>query len=454
MSARLTRFPRFRAVLVAASLSVTLLAGCHKPIATKPDYNHQLGPGESALRLILDPKLWPDVREGFNNKDTNLTDALDRSIAWFARPSSKQFFPLGDVTHVRAQTSAYAFKKLMEQSSTADDFEKSLRDEFHCYTSVGFDERGSVLFTGYYSPIFKGSKTPTAQFSYPLYKKPADLAIDPVTGVVLGRKTATGYTPYPSRSELETTGVLKGLELVYVGSRFDQYVIQVNGSAKIELTDGSTMFIGYSGNNGHEYTGLGATLIKEGAVPADKLSLAAIREYFQGKEEQLDKYIARNERYVFFTGYDGNLWPAGSLNVKVSPFRTLATDKTIFPRGGVIMAVASIPTGHGSPATKPGAPLPAEVIPGEQREMADPALANFKQFMLDQDTGGAIRAAGRSDIYMGIGGEAEHLAGAQFSEGRLYYFFLKHDRVLDWNQKMINDPAMQPKKTAKIAAAY
>ena len=48
-------------------------------------------------------------------------------------------------------------------------------------------------------------------------------------------------------------------------------------------------------------------------------------------------------------------------------------------------------------------------------------------FALDQDTGGAIRAAGRCDVYMGVGDRAGELAGGTYREGRLYYLFVKPD---------------------------
>jgi membrane-bound lytic murein transglycosylase A len=107
---------------------------------------------------------------------------------------------------------------------------------------------------------------------------------------------------------------------------------------------------------------------------------------------------------VFFTEYDGDTWPAGSLGVRVTAGRTLATDKKIYPRGGIVLvdttAVTVAETKH-----------------------------EYLEFMLDQDTGGAIKAPGRADIFMGIGPGAEILAGGQYAEGRLYYLFLKTEYV-------------------------
>ena len=113
-------------------------------------------------------------------------------------------------------------------------------------------------------------------------------------------------------------------------------------------------------------------------------------------ESELQDYLDRNESYVFFTPIEGN--PRGSLNVEVSGERSLATDKTLFPRGAVCFVDTRVGSGSGK---------------------------SFRQFMFDQDTGGAIRTAGRADIYLGSGATAERLAGTTEQQGQLYYLFLK-----------------------------
>lgn len=406
-----------------------LLTGCQKEEQVKPDYDRPLPPGASALRLLLSTDQWPDLKEPFAQQDPQLITALERSGAWFDKASSRNFFPMRDVTHYRAQASVYALQSLFQSSSSPEDFQQSLFDQFNCYTSVGYDDKGAVLYTGYYTPVFKASKTKSAAFPYPLFKKPKDLVVEPLTGNVLGRSSGApgaGYEPYPARSQIESSNMLAGTELVYIANRLDQYIIHVNGSAKLELTDGSVMYIGYAGNNGHDYTGLGQTLKDEGVM--ERPSLPAIRAHFKNKPPQeLERYINMNDRFVFFTEYDGKTWPAGSLGFKVAPMRSLATDKTVFPRAGLVIVQARIPTAEGS-----------------QRP--------FNQFMMDQDTGGAIRAAGRGDIYMGIGPDAERIAGQQFAEGRLYYFFLKHENVADWTAKMRAEKATKISVTqARVA---
>jgi membrane-bound lytic murein transglycosylase A len=211
--------------------------------------------------------------------------------------------------------------------------------------------------------------------------------------------------PYYTRQEIESQGLLAGSELVWLEDALDAYIVHVNGSAKLRLEpagggEPEVMYVGYAGKTDRPYRGLGQALVDAGLVSRDELSLAAIKRLYKRDPKAVEEYMARNQSYVFFTEYDGGHWPAGSLNARVTPERSLATDKRVYPRGGLVLA-----------DTK------AVTFTGER--------APFVQFMLDQDTGGAIKAPGRADIFMGVGPGAEILAGGQYAEGRLYYFFVK-----------------------------
>ena len=164
---RAARRGRMVLMSLARAAFAATMTGCQKEAKVKPDYNRPLPPGANALRLLLSPADWPDLREPYAGKDGELTAALQRSEQWFAIPSSAKFFPLFDVTHIRAKTSVYAFRKLLEESQTPQDFEAAMHDNFNCYTSVGFDDRGSVLYTGYFTPIFKASITSSVLMSAP-----------------------------------------------------------------------------------------------------------------------------------------------------------------------------------------------------------------------------------------------------------------------------------------------
>jgi membrane-bound lytic murein transglycosylase A len=364
-----------------AGCVVILISACRTPqeapSPVNPNYDRALAPGQRALRLITDSAQWPDVKIAFNQRDHGLLEALDRSIVWFDYPSARKAFPVSGIDFETARASAVAIRHLLITSTSSSAFEQQMRRQFNAYTSVGYDNQGSVLYTGYYSPIFDASSTRDSQFQYPLYRSPND-----------ARMTQPRVT-------LEQPGQLAGLELVYLRNRLDQYLVHVQGSARLNLTDGRTIHVGYAGTNDHQYTSIGRELVKDGKLSKQQLSLPGLRAYFKRQPHDLDQYIQRNARFVFFREYDGATWPSGSMGFKVQTNRSLATDKTLFPRGGVVLVNTRTVAGR------------------------------ISWFMLDQDTGGAIRASGRADIYFGIGDPAEQMAGEQYAEGRLYYFYLR-----------------------------
>ncbi len=195
--------------------------------------------------------------------------------------------------------------------------------------------------------------------------------------------------------------MLDGQELLWLSDPFEVYIAHVQGSAKVRLPDGRIVTAGYAANNGQEYVSVARQLLADGKIPRDRISLAAMIEYFKSHPGEVDQYVRKNPRYVFFQIGEGS--PRGCLNEPVTPWRTIATDKSIFPRASLAFL---------------SAPLP-------QMEGGATVLRPHEDFVLDQDAGGAIRAPGRCDIYMGIGEEAGHLAGQTSQEGHLYYLFLK-----------------------------
>ncbi len=378
----------------------TIIAGCRSRQRAETAYDRPLLPGQSALRKITDPYEIPD----FTMACFDLTDmrtAIDRSLNYLSKPSSQQFFPLGDVTHKRAVDSLKAFAEMMDSRLTPRSMNEAIRAKFDVYMSVGCDDFGTVLFTGYYTPIFDGSMTRTERFKYPLYKTPKDLVKGP-DGETLGQRNPGGVLmQYPPRAIIESTKMLAGTELIWLGDPFEVYIAHVQGSAKIRLPNSKLITVGYAANNGHDYKSISKELINDGRIRTDQLSLAAMIDYFKANPNLVDTYVWRNPRFVFFEIQDGE--PRGSINEQVIPLRTIATDKSIFPRGCLTFVSTRLP-----------------------RETAG-AISNqfYSGFALDQDTGGAIRAPGRCDVYMGIGDEAGKLAGQTYQEGKLYYLFLK-----------------------------
>ena len=397
-----------RLIRTLSICALLVAVGCAKP-KVAPDYARQLEPGQAALRLVTDPARMPNLAAAFGDSDRFLLDSIDQSIRWFAAPSSKQFFPIEGISHEQARASLVAFRDVAERSQSAEEFSLDVNRLFHVYESVGYDGQGTVLFTGYFTPIFSGSLARQGEYQYPLYQRPSDLATDPVTGQPRGRVLADGsYISYPSRGEIESSEILAGSELVWLNDPLSAYLIHVNGSAKLRLDEGREMFVGYAGKTDREYASLGKAIIEAGMVKKEKMNLPAIKRAYEKNPQKVIDLMKVNESYVFFKEYDGSNWPSGSLGVRVTADRSIATDKKIFPRGGIIIVdtdVQTISQGH-RPTTR---------------------------LMLDQDTGGAIRAPGRADLFRGIGPTAEILAGGQYAEGRLFYLFLKPQFVKEYS---------------------
>lgn len=388
-----------RSTLLAALLS---LGSCVFPHNHKPDYGQPLAFGAPAL-LPLGPD---DVRPHLGSAWLNRTDvlpALERSLAWTGRASAEQFFPIAGITHERALASLRRMTELLQSSPNSSAFNASIMEEFEIFKSAGWDGRGGgVLFTGYCTPILDGSMLRSSTYCYPLYALPQDLE-KAVDGTILGRRTVRGLEPYPTRQIIEASGLLENrqLELVWLRDPLDAFIAHVNGSAFVRLENGGELRLGYAGKNGQPYTSLGGELIRDGEIEASSMNLMALRKWAAAHPERVSAYLTRNDSYVFFAPLDGN--PRGSLNVEVSAQRSLATDKSLFPRGAAVFVDTVLPTAGGG-------------------------RMPFQQLMFDQDTGGAIRTAGRADIYLGVGPGAERMAGATRAEGQLYYLFLKSVR--------------------------
>jgi len=395
---------KIRILLYAVLTAIILTAvGCQKPQArvVAPEYDRPLAPGQLALRKITNPAEIPDFTSACNNL-ANLSTTIDNSLDYLKKPLSNRFYPYADITHEQVVKSLTAFKDLLKSGLTGNQLNDAIRQKFDVYMSVGCDDAGTVLFTSYYTPIFYGSTVKTAQYQYPLYRQPDDLVKDD-KGQILGRKGANGQiTPYPARAEIENSNMLAGKEIVWLDDPFKVYIAHVQGSAVIRMPDGRLVTYGYAANNGYEYKSIIKQLISEGKIPPDRVSLASLIDYFKANSALVRQYTQINPRFVFFRQAEQG-GPHGSLNEPVIAYRSVATDKTIFPRGALTFFATNLPRQIGNTT------------------YTDP----FAGFALDQDTGGAIRAAGRCDIYLGIGDEAGKLAGQTYQEGKLYYLFLK-----------------------------
>jgi membrane-bound lytic murein transglycosylase A len=308
-------------------------------------------------------------------------------------------YPIAGVTRSRVINSVKRFRQLVLTTKSAPELQKAIAKEFVLYQSIGKDKKGSVLFTAYYEPIYQASRTPTPEYRYPAYRLPPDFD--------------TWQKPHPTRLELEgadglqaAKGKLRGSELFWFRDRLEPYMIQIQGSAKLQLTDGTETTIGYAGNTAYNYKSIGRELANDGVLPLEGMTMPIILDYFHKHPEALNIYIPRDPSFVFFQENHGA--PAsGSINVPLTPERSIATDKSLMPPGALALIRSSFPflnaTGN----------IEHRVV---------------SRYVLDQDTGGAIKGAARVDYFLGSGKIAGDRAGVTVSNGQLYYLLLKQKR--------------------------
>jgi membrane-bound lytic murein transglycosylase A len=358
----------------------------------------QVNPPSSQEDLIgLDDQLFRKLdRPGDRNA---LVASINNSLRYLRTPKAQaayQDYRVPGITRDRVRRSLVRFRQLLLSSKTPAELQAAVKREFAFYQSVGNDGKGTVIFTGYYQPIYKASRKPTAEYRYPLYRMPPDLA--------------NWSKPHPTRLELEgadglqgSKGKLRGLELVWLRDRLEAYFVQIEGSAQLQLTDGTVTTVGYAGNTNYSYTSLGRELANDGKVPLEGLTLPVILKYFQENPLELNNYIPRNQGFVFFRETKGA--PAmGNLGVPVTADRSIATDKSVMLPGALALIHAQIPYTNAT---------------GEMEQRL------VSRYVLDQDTGGAIKGAGRVDYYMGAGKVAGDRAAVTNGSGQLYYLLLK-----------------------------
>jgi membrane-bound lytic murein transglycosylase A len=342
--------------------------------------------------LGLDDRLWSR-----SSDRAALVAAIDYSLDYLQTPAAVEAYrnyAISDFSLGRVRRSLERFRQLVLTARSPEALRAAVQQEFDLYQSVGADGQGTVHFTGYFEPIHQASRVRTSEFRYPLYRLPPDFKQWP--------------TPHPTRLELEganglQTERLRGLELVWLRDRLEAYLVQVQGSARLQLTDGTVMSIGYAGRTDYPYVSIGRELVNAGKIPEPELTLAAVTAYFQQNPAELDQYLPRNNRFVFFKDTTGA--PAtGTLRVPVTAGRSIATDKSLMPPAALALIQTQLPDAEGQ---------------------ANSTLTPVNRYVLDQDTGGAIRGAGRVDLFVGTGAAAGEQAGRINTTGQLYYLLLK-----------------------------
>ena len=264
--------------------------------------------------------------------------------------------------------------------------------------------RPEGLFTGYYEPEAEGSRTQTAEYQVPIYRKPPELV---ALGAESQKTTRLAYgvikngnaEGFYTRRQIEHGALAdRELEIVWLKSWVDAFFIHIQGSGRILLEDGQIVRLAYAGKNGHPYTGIGGVLLKRGVATAETMSMQVLREWMALHPDEARDLMWNNNSFIFFRDievpYDA-LGALGAQQVHLTPCRSLAVDRSIWMLGTPIWLDTM---------------TPLESPKGSQP---------FRHLMIAQDTGTAIRGYVRGDVYWGWGDDAALIAGNMKSPGRI-----------------------------------
>ncbi|MEW6670839.1 MAG: MltA domain-containing protein [Thermodesulfobacteriota bacterium] len=307
------------------------------------------------------------------------------------------------------------FQEFIETKPLPAELNKFIRSNYRIYRSIGGEETGNVLFTGYYEPILQGSLNKSDVFRYPLYSRPMDLLTIDLSlfssrfanEKIIGRVQDQTVVPYYDRKEIEQNDSMSEIAapIAWVNDPVALFFLHIQGSGKISLDNGETIQVHYHTSNGRPYRSIGKLLIEKGQIERDRMSMQAIRLFLKENPAELENILNYNPSYVFFKiEPDG---PFGHLNVKLTPGRSIALDRRLFPPAVLAFMETKLPLVNGD---------------GQIQNWTD-----CTRFVLNQDTGGAIRGPGRADLFWGDGPYAEIAAGFMQHPGNLYFIVLKPD---------------------------
>lgn len=366
---------------------------------------------EEPPEQVLEPATFADL-PGWEEDDVGeALPALLASCRVFARRAPDR--PVGPeglagtVADWRGPCDAAARIRGASPATVRDFFESSFRP--WAATDRG-DPEG--LFTGYYEPTLRGSRRRHGPYQTPLHARPADLVEvdlgafrEDLAGRRIGGRVKGGrLEPFADRSAIEEGALAgRGLELVWVDDPVDAFFLQIQGSGRVEMEDGTVLRVGYAAQSGHVYTAIGRELVDRGEMTLEEVSMQSIRAWLAENPEEAGEVMATNASYVFFRKLEGP-GPLGSLGVALTPERSLAVDPRFLPMGAPMWLAASMPDPEGA------AGQAAEGVPEGRLE----------RLMVAQDTGGAIRGPVRGDVFWGPGDRAAEIAGLMKHAGRLW----------------------------------
>ena len=367
------RFARRAAAWTVALSLAVLLASCGGGGVVRPSVSPPTGaaiiPGQIAAQRLT-PVAWRQVPGWQDDSLIGAAAALRQNCVRLA--------------------SQPTWRRACAAALMLDDLDvASARSFFETYfTPFQFSNTDGTLdglVTGYYEPLLRGSRVRHGVYQTALYRWPS------------------AYRPgsaMPARAQLERSGALNGNELVWVDDPIEAFFLQVQGSGRIVMEDGSVMRVGFGGTNNQPYKSIGRWLLDRGELTPSQATMQGIKAWARANPTRVDGLLDTNPRFVFFRempssepaaggGADG---PIGALGVPLTPERSIAVDPAAIPLGTPVFLQTTRPMTN----------------------------APMNRLVFAQDTGSAIKGGVRADYFWGLGDEAGDLAGKMKQGGRMW----------------------------------
>ena len=381
------------------------LCGCYpslKETAQKP---------EQALIPVkyFYPKFYDDMDL------VSLVNALEMNLGYLDKLDPEYIFSYGPhkFSCRQVRESQEAFLRLILNIHDPEQLNREIKKNFNIYRAAGRAGNRHVLFTGYFEPVFEASLTPDERYKYPIYRVPDNLIKIDLSMFnerykdenIIGRIEGNTVLPYYSRKQIEAEKALNGrnLEIAWLKDPLDVVFLHIQGSGRLKLPDGNIVTVGYSASNGRPYRSIGRYMLDKGYMSRDEMSMQGIRGYLSEHPEVVDEVLNHNPSYVFFRIVDNG--PLGNIGVPLTAGRSIALDSGIFPKGAICFLSSEKPVINSNGNIE--------------------SWTRFSRFVMNQDTGGAIKGAGRADIFWGNDQYAEIAAGHMNHEGELYILIKK-----------------------------
>lgn len=246
------------------------------------------------------------------------------------------------------------------------------------FRPVLIEDGQDALFTGYFEPELDGDLYRSSRFRYPVYKMPRE---------------AIARSPWLTRREILTSGVMnnRGLVIAWVDDPVELFFLQIQGSGRIRLPNGTSIRVGYRGANGHPYRSIGVELVRRGIYEPHQVSAEVIKNWVRRNPQDGEELLYHNPSFVFFREVNtipAEYGPLGAMNRSITTLRTIAVDPSIVRLGSPVWI---------------------------EKEGETP----MRRLMIAQDTGAAIKGAQRADVFLGTGDAAGQAASKLRDPGRM-----------------------------------